>query len=594
MFQKHWGAEFIADDVVRFRVWAEGQQTLQLQLTGREALPMRRAGDGWFEVDAAGVRHGDTYQYRLADGSRVADPASQAQQGDVYGPSQIIDPRLFKRRCPEWRGRPWEESVIYELHIGAFTPDGTFRSAMNRLPYLAALGVTVLEVMPVAQFAGERGWGYDGVLLYAPHSAYGTPEDFNAFIDEAHMLGISVVLDVVLNPIGQAGSCLSQLSPGFFDPDHCTIACEKEPVRQYIADAPLYWLTAYRLDGLRFAAVDQICDTSDRHVLFEIAERIRETMPDRHIHLITENSRKVLFLHPRDEQGRVTHYTAEWNADFHHAAHALATGETQGYYRHFSSAPEKHFAQALAEGFAYQGEISPLADSPQGEFRLGSPPQCFIDFIQNHDRVGNRACGERLTTLAGVDNTRILYIVMLLSPQIPLLFMGDEYGETRPFLFFTDFDADPAQAVREEPASEVADRAGSNDVAPDPNDPQTFYASKLDWKKGTWGENKQWLWLTHNLIALRQRVVVPLLSQGGAVAGRVLHARNGAIAVSWTFGGVTLSLSLNLGDDAFPLSGMPGETIFSWPTVDDVLPPRSIVVRLDDATSERRADDNSG
>lgn len=362
LFQRHWGAEFLSDDVVRFRLWAEGQKSLTLCLDGKD-IPMTPAGEGWFEADVHGVKPGAEYLYRLADGMTVPDPASRAQKGDVNGPSVVVDSRRASSVSEGWKGRPWEETVIYELHVGTFTPEGTFRAAIDRLPYLAHLGITQIEIMPVSQFGGERGWGYDGVLLYAPHSAYGTPEDFHALIDAAHGLGLSVVLDIVLNHFGPEGNYLPALSPAFFHQGRMTpwgsaIAYESLPARQYIVEAPLYWLTEYGLDGLRFDAIDQIHDASETHVLQEIATRIREAIPDRHIHLTTEDSRNVVFLHPRDERGNAPLFTAEWNDDFHNAAHVFATGETHAYYQDFAFEPEKKFARALAEGFVYQGEIS--------------------------------------------------------------------------------------------------------------------------------------------------------------------------------------------------------------------------------------------
>jgi len=350
--RRHWGAEFISDDVVRFRVWAEGQKDLTLRLTDTD-IPMAAVGDGWFQIDVPGVRHGTTYQFVLQDGMAVPDPASRAQQSDVNGPSVVIDPRRSLPTQREWQGRPWEETVIYELHIGTFTGEGTFRAAIGKLPYLAELGITQLEVMPVSQFGGARGWGYDGVLLYAPHSAYGTPDDFHAFIDAAHALGLSVVLDIVLNHFGPEGNYLPLLSPAFFHQDRMTpwgngIAYEVEAVRQYIAEAPLFWLSEYHLDGLRFDAIDQIHDGAETHILPEIAQRIRDAFPDRHIHLTTEDSRNVIFLHPRDEHGQAPLFTAEWNDDFHNAAHVFATGESHAYYQDFAFEPEKKLARALA------------------------------------------------------------------------------------------------------------------------------------------------------------------------------------------------------------------------------------------------------
>ncbi|EGB5629246.1 malto-oligosyltrehalose synthase [Salmonella enterica] len=442
IFCKSWGAEYIAADVVRFRLWATGQQKVMLRLAGKDQ-EMQASGDGWFTLDVSGVTPGTEYNFVLSDGMVVPDPASRAQKTDVNGPSYVVDPGSYAWRNTGWKGSRWEQAVVYEMHTGTFTPEGTFRAAIAKLPYLAELGVTVIEVMPVAQFGGERGWGYDGVLLYAPHSAYGTPDDFKAFIDAAHGYGLSVVLDIVLNHFGPEGNYLPLLAPAFFHKERMTpwgngIAYDVDAVRRYIIEAPLYWLTEYHLDGLRFDAIDQIEDSSTRHVLVEIAQRIREDITDRPIHLTTEDSRNIISLHPRDQDGNAPLFTAEWNDDFHNAVHVFATGETQAYYNDFADAPEKHLARALAEGFAYQGEISPQTGEPRGVKSTGQPPVAFVDFIQNHDQVGNRAQGDRLITLAGAERTKVLVATLLLSPHIPLLFMGEEYGESRPFLFFND------------------------------------------------------------------------------------------------------------------------------------------------------------
>ncbi|HDC4330613.1 TPA: malto-oligosyltrehalose trehalohydrolase [Enterobacter cloacae] len=585
-FQKQWGAEFISGDVVRFRVWAEGQQQLTLRLAERD-LPMTAVGNGWFQIDVPGVTHGTEYQFVLQDGMAVPDPASRAQKGDVNGPSVVIDPGRYQPINPDWAGRPWEETVIYELHIGTFTPQGTFRAAIDKLPYLAELGITQLEVMPVSQFGGSRGWGYDGVLLYAPHSAYGTPEDFHAFIDAAHGLGLSVVLDIVLNHFGPEGNYLPLLSPAFFDAQRMTpwgngIAYEREPVRHYILDAPLFWLTEYRLDGLRFDAIDQIKDTASKHILQQIAETIREALPDRHIHLTTEDSRNVIFLHPRDEKGATPLFTAEWNDDFHNAAHVFATDETHAYYQDFAFEPEKKFARALAEGFVYQGEVSLQTGHSRGVECHTQPPTFFVDFIQNHDQTGNRAQGERLITLAGADKTRVLLAALLLSPHIPLLFMGEEYGETNPFLFFTDFHGDLAKAVREGRAKEFTGHSGHDGDVPDPNDEQTFARSKLDWHNVTTAQGKSWLRFTRSLLVLRHRYLVPLLRPGGTVEGKIVKTAPGMVAVSWSFPTGTLSLALNIGNKPVDVPALAGETLFSWPEAAEVLAPNSIVVRFAD------------
>ena len=590
-FFKSWGAERVSGDEVRFRLWATGQQRVTLRLSGKD-IAMTRQPDGWFETQLSGVVPGAEYDFVLADGTSVPDPASRGQKDDVNGPSLVIDPEAYVWQNTDWQGRPWQESVVYELHIGTFTPQGTFQAAIEKLPWLAENGITMIEVLPVSQFGGNRGWGYDGVLLYAPHAAYGSPDDFKAFVDAAHGHGLSVVLDIVLNHFGPEGNYLPLLSPDFFHKERQTpwgagIAYDVDAVRRYITEAPLYWLKEFNLDGLRFDAIDQIEDPSDQHVLIEIAERIRAEITDRPIHLTTEDCRNVTFLHPRDENGQAPLFTGEWNDDFHNAVHVLATGENHAYYQDFADRPEQRVARALAEGFVYQGEVSLQSGEPRGVDSRSQPPVAFVDFIQNHDQVGNRAQGERLVSLAGVERTQLLLATLLLSPHIPLLFMGEEYGETQPFLFFTDFHGDLAKAVREGRAREFEGHAGhEGESVPDPNDPQTFAGSKLNWEKPDTPEGQQWLALTRRLLQLRQQHIVPLLQTAGGNSGQVVNTAPGFFAVRWDFPDGTLSLALNLGDRPQPIADLPGETIFAWPQESTELAPESIVVCLDKGAAQ--------
>jgi len=583
-FVKSWGSEFVTDSAVRFRLWAPGQDSITLRLNGQDQ-PMKADDDGWFELEATGVSPGAEYQFVLADGMAVPDPASRAQKADVNGPSLVINPDQYAWQNTGWQGRPWEETVVYEMHFGTFTPEGTYRSAIEKLPYLAELGITMIEVLPVSQFGGNRGWGYDGVLLYAPHSPYGTPDDFKAFVDAAHGYGLSVVLDIVLNHFGPEGNYLPLLAPDFFHKERMTpwgpgIAYDVDAVRRYIVEAPLYWLKEYHLDGLRFDAIDNIDDNAQKHVLKEIAERIRAEITDRPVHLTTEDSRNIIELHPRNEDGSTPLFTAEWNDDFHNAIHAFATGETHAYYEDFADQPEQHVARTLAEGFAYQGEHSRHAGKTRGVDSTGQPPVAFVDFIQNHDQTGNRAQGDRLIELAGEERTKVLLATLLLSPHIPLLFMGEEYGETNPFLFFTDFHGDLAKAVREGRAKEFKGHHGHDgEDVPDPNAEQTFTRSKLDWNRRSSEQGKQWLALTRELLALRQQYIVPLLATAQG-AGKVVKTAPGFVAVSWPFHAGTLSMALNIGEAAQPLPDLPGETIFAWPEVATDLPQNAIIVRL--------------
>lgn len=546
-----WGAQVLADGKVRFRLWAPGVETLSLRLAGAER-PMARAADGWFELVAEDAAPGMEYAFVLPDGLAVPDPASRAQAGDVHGPSLVVDPAAHEWAVADWSGRPWEEAVIYELHIGTFTDEGTFAAAIGKLDHLATLGVTAIEIMPVAQFSGNRGWGYDGVLPYAPHRAYGGPGGLRAFVDAAHARGMMVLLDVVYNHFGPDGNYISLYAPDFFHPEHHTpwgaaIAWESDAVRRFFVENALCWLEEYRLDGLRLDAVDHVADD----LLEEIGQRVRARFPARHVHLTTEDNRNVTFLHERGEGGAVTRYTAEWNDDFHSIAHVIATGETDGYFADFKDDPAGKLARVLAEGFAYQGEVSPQWGRPRGEPSAHLPPTAFIDFLQNHDQVGNRAFGERLNGLASPDMLRVLTTILLLSPHVPLLFMGEEFAEDRPFLFFTDFRGDLAKAVTEGRRREFSRFAAFRDGEgtrriPDPNDPATFAASRLDWSKPGLGKGRLRFDHVRRLLDIRRETIVPALASAAGNSGSIRAAGEGVVAVDWTLGGARLQMRANL------------------------------------------------
>ena len=592
VFPYRWGAQFSRVGEARFRIWAPALDRLDLVLAGK-AAPMTRSEDGWFELVANGVEHGQEYFFRLPDGSTVPDPAARAQAGDVHGPSLVIDPTRYLWRNAGWRGRPWHEAVFYELHVGTFTEEGTFAAAERRLGYLADLGVTAIELMPVAQFGGRRGWGYDGVLLYAPHNAHGTPDELKSLIDAAHGHGLMVFLDVVYNHFGPDGNYLGRYAPDFFHPERHTpwgvaIAYEKPPVRQFFIDNALYWLEEFQLDGLRLDAVDHIHDDlSDEELLVELARRVRTEFPGRHVHLTTEDNRNVTRLHERGPGGEVLLCSGEWNDDFHNVAHVVATGETESYYADFADAPVAKLARAFAEGFVYQGETSAHeGGKPRGKPSAHLPPTVFVNFLQNHDQVGNRAVGERLVSLAKEPRLpELLHAALILSPHIPLLFMGEEYGETRPFLFFTDFHGELGKLVRDGRRKEFAGFAGhaAEDV-PDPNALATFEASKLDWNRLETSAGRDALAATRHLLHLRRQRIMPLLASGTSRGGSVIACTDGALAVDWQLDGATLSLRLNLIAEPVALPPAPGETIHAAGGEADgnggMMPPFSIAVSL--------------
>ena len=588
-FDTTWGA--LPDgDGARFRLWAPGVEDLGVEVGGRD-VRMKPAGDGWFEAHAPAAA-GDSYRFVLPDGTRVPDPAARAQMEGVHGPSRLVDPAAY-----DWTvdspARPWEEAVIHEIHVGTFTEEGTFAAAAERMPYLAELGVTGVEIMPVAQFEGARGWGYDGVLLYAPHPAYGTPEDMKRMVEAAHRAGLMVLLDVVYNHFGPEGNYLGAYAPDFFDADRHTpwgagIDYTREAVRRFCVENALHWLEEYDLDGLRLDAIDHIHDPSDPEILVEVARRIREVRGNRPTWLTTEDNRNVTHLH---ERGGEPLYDGEWNDDLHNAAHVLATHESEGYYGDFADNPWDHYARALSEGFAYQGETGPGGKArgrPSGHL----PPQVFVDFLQNHDQVGNRAMGERLTTLAPDPMLEALQTIHLLSPHIPLLFMGEEYGETRPFLFFTDFHGELADAVREGRRHEFQAFSGFVDEddlrsIPDPNAEATFTASKLDWEAAEEEMGQACRARVQSLLRIRREHVVPRLAGTGAHAGRIVEVDPGAIAVDWRLDGALWQVRANLG--AFP-RGMPlatGTLVDGpAPALGGELPPYGVVFYLDENPEE--------
>ncbi len=534
------GAEAMAGGGVRFRLWAPGAKRVDLSL-GTRIVPMAPQPDGWYEHVEPQAGPGTRYRYRIDGELLVPDPASRFQPEDVDGPSEVVDPRAYKWAAHAWSGRPWTEAVIYELHVGAFTPEGTYAAAAKKLKALVDLGVTALELMPLADFAGKRNWGYDGVLPYAPDSVYGRPEELKALIDAAHGLGLMVLLDVVYNHFGPKGNYLPRYAPQFFTDRHQTpwgaaIDFSNDFVRKFFVHNVRYWLEEYRFDGLRFDAVHAIIDESPRHILDEICASVPAGK-----HLVLENdANQARFIGP----GK---YTAQWNDDSHHGYHVLATGESDGYYVAYADAPAKHLARCLAEGFAYQGEESPFSKEPRGEPSAHLPPSCFVDFLQNHDQIGNRAFGERLTQLSEERKLKTLSAIQLLAPSPPLLFMGEEWGCQQPFLFFCDFEGELGEAVRKGRREEFSRFASVRNSIPDPLAESTFRQCVLDWTKRDAG------WLSHykKLLQLRARAIAP--RRFGPGQYRLLGER--AFEVKWT----GLTLIANCGDQKVAVKDAPRE-----------------------------------
>ncbi|MBP5090235.1 malto-oligosyltrehalose trehalohydrolase, partial [Pseudomonas chlororaphis] len=468
------------------------------------------------------------YRFNIDERIRVPDPASRAQDGDVHGPSLVVDPQAYRWQHPHWQGRPWHQAVIYELHVGVL---GGYREVEKHLPRLVELGITAIELMPLAEFPGDRNWGYDGVLPYAPEASYGSPDDLKHLIDCAHGLGLAVMLDVVYNHFGPDGNYLHHYAKAFFREDRHTpwgaaIDFRRQPVRDFFIDNALMWLLEYRFDGLRLDAVHAIDDPDFLH---ELAQRVRQRIdPARQVWLTLENEHNQASLLEQ-------HFDAQWNDDGHNALHVLLTGETDAYYADFAERPTEKLARCLSQGFAYQGHVT-RHGTARGEPSGHLPPSAFVLFLQNHDQIGNRAFGERLVRLAEPQALRAATVLLLLSPMIPLLFMGDELAAPQPFLFFTSHHGELADAVREGRRGEFAAFSAFADPhkreqIPDPNAPDTFLASR---PQADPDQGEQTRALYRQLLQLRREHIVPYLPGAEALGAEVLA--EGALCARWRLG----------------------------------------------------------
>ncbi len=581
------GCELLCAGGARFRLWAPGAQAVTLRLQRHEGDPLdalaTAIGDGWFEVEHPAARAGDRYQFVIDDGLAVPDPAARWNPQDVHGASAIVDPLAFDWQDTDWRGRPWHEVVLYELHVGTFSPEGTFAGAERRLDHLVDLGVTAIEIMPVADFPGTRDWGYDGALLFSPDAAYGTPEDLKRLVQAAHERGLMVFLDVVYNHFGPEGNYLYVYAKPFFTERHHTpwggaIDFEgpaSRTVRDFYVHNALYWLDEFHIDGLRLDAVHAIYDASRPDILVEIAAAVRAGPgAHRHVHLVLENDDNSARYLCRNADGSGC-YDAQWNDDIHHALHVLLTGEREGYYADYADDPLAHLGRCLAEGFAYQGERSPYREGQlRGEPSADLPPTAFVSFLQNHDQIGNRAFGERLTALTRQEPLAAALAVVLLAPSPPLLFMGEEWGTTQPFLFFCDFEPTLAPQVtagrrREfERFPRFRDEAVREQI-PDPAAAATFTSSKLDWDECERAPGVEWLARYRGLLSLRRTEIVPRL-QAMRAGGRWRRFQQHGLAVDWQLGdGSLLHLVCNL----------------SEATITDVTPPRGRLLHTTHSSS---------
>jgi maltooligosyltrehalose trehalohydrolase len=540
----------IRGDGVCFQIWAPAAQSVGLEINGRPSGNLERVAEGYWQAVRT-VRPGARYRY-VVDGVHMPDPASRFQPDDVNGDSVVVDASSYRWKNRSWRGRPWAHTVLYEVHVGVM---GGFAGVISQLARLAALGITAIELMPIADFAGARNWGYDGVMPFAPDSSYGTPDDLRALVDEAHGLGLMVFLDVVYNHFGPEGNYLSSYAPEFFDeatqtPWGAAIDFANAHVRRFFIENALYWLDEFQIDGLRLDAVHAI---KSRDWLIEMARAVRSEFPGRFIHLTLENENNDAALLGEG-------FDAQWNDDFHNVVHVLLTGEHHAYYRDFAEQPAQRLAKCLSQGFIYQGEPSLNHDgTPRGQPSGHLPPTAFIAFVQNHDQVGNRAFGDRLTTMVSKPALKSALALLLLSPQIPMLFMGEEYGAREPFLFFTDFTGELGKAVRDGRRREFAhtpgfSEEGDEDRIPDPNDHDTFAASRFS---GSADDADEWYEHIRNLLELRHNRIMPFLADTMAMAARAVT--DSCVSAEWRLGRAgTLRIVANFGASEVPVR-MPDE-----------------------------------
>ncbi|MEO8937602.1 MAG: malto-oligosyltrehalose trehalohydrolase [Burkholderiaceae bacterium] len=585
--QLPFGAEIVSPTRTRFRLWAPSCKQVAVVIDD-EDIAMFTSDEGWFEIDLD-RGPGTRYRFRVSPTGGepviVPDPASRAQDGDVHDPSIVVDPEAFRWTHDAWLGRPWCETIIYEVHVGLA---GGFAGVLALLPRLAALGVTAIELMPIADFAGPRNWGYDGVLPFAPEASYGTPDELKKLIDAAHGHGLMVFLDVVYNHFGPDGNYIGVYADAFFRDDIKTpwgraIDFRKREVRDYFSENALYWLQEYRFDGLRLDATHSIVP---QDWLEELSAIVKDAIDNaRHVHLVVEHDGNAAHLLGPD-RGNLGGYDAQWNDDAHHVLHVLLTGESDGYYIDFADQPADKLARCLSEGFVYQGQPSIFRKGlRRGEPSKDLPPTAFVMFLQNHDQVGNRAFGERIHALAEPAALEAAYAMLLLTPQIPLLFMGEECNSPEPFLFFTSYpDEELAEAVREGRRGEFASARGFDDEAsrhriPDPNHPDTYVRSRPAWSLALNDPpetpDNPALARTRLLIALRREHIVPRLEGARSLGAEAVGPS--AVIARWHMGdGSVLTIAVNLGATEVSIPAhrfhMRGRLIHAVPALDPTDP----------------------
>lgn len=558
----------------QFSLWAPDASRVQIKFDDDSLHELNRSDDGWFVKileDVTSTR----YRFLIDDHLEVPDPASRAQLNDVTGWSHVIDHSEYVWKNENWTGRPWHEAIFYELHVGIV---GGFAKVEAALPGLAELGVTAIELMPVNEFPGSRNWGYDGAFPFAPENSYGTPDQLKSLIDTAHGLGLMVFIDVVYNHFGPVGNYLHEYAKGFFREDLQTpwgaaIDFRRTQVRDFFIENAQMWIRDYRADGLRLDAVHAI---SEKNFLVEFATRVRASAPARHVHLVLENEDNSAALL---EQG----FNAQWNDDAHNVLHSILTEEEESYYINYKDSQTEKLARYLAEGFIYQGEKGHRGKS-RGEPSGHLPPTSFVVFLQNHDQVGNRAFGERLIELADENFVKSAAALTILSPMIPMLFMGEEKGTRQPFLYFTDHPTEMADLVRDGRREEFSDLAAfkSEEMRakiPDPNQLNTFINSIVDCVSE---DENEWTIFYKKLLAIRHSEIIPRLANVRCEGATVIAER--AVSVSWKLSDESvLAIALNLSTMTveYEVDKFGGKLIFSngfHGDEESVLPPGSIKV----------------
>ena len=562
------GAE-LQPEGVRFRIFAPAAQQMLLALEdGGEPLPLNDLGDGWHELVVAGAKAGLRYRYVLPDGTRIADPASRFQPEDVEGPSEVINPAAFPWSDAGWRGRPWAETVLYELHVGTFTYEGTFKAAAEKLDYLASLGITGIELMTVTDFPGTRSWGYDGVLPFAPDSAYGRPEELKAFIDAAHARGLQVIFDVVYNHFGPEGNYLPKYFPGICSQRHDTAWGKamnfdgegSAEVRAFFLHNALYWIEEFHGDGLRIDASHAMVDHGPKHILDELAEQVHLCAAGREVYLILEDEENVSQRLMRSDDGSAPRFTAQWNHDMTHLLSAAfgnvcperdERGEETG-----------KIAKMLAEGYV----LAPSAEKHAEDVRRQVPPNAYIAFLQTHDLIGNRIAAERLDKLVLHEALRATSAILLLLPQTPMLFMGQEWDASEPFPFFADYHGALAEKVRSGRCSFLKNLHHTDDLsaAPDPGAESTFRSAQLNWDELEQEPHATELAWFRSILAVRGEKIAPLLNGISQRSGFTRVLSPGAFTIAWSLReDARLILAANLcGTTVEGFTAEEGETIW--------------------------------